>query len=243
MDKKKYLRAGSLLLLFSGVVSAENKNTLFTTLSLGPAWYQAGKTQSIELQSDFTNTYVAQPTTQSLLNGEIFLGMQHPWMPTCLAQFGLAASSNTPADTQGVVWEMADPMFDNFTYQYKVQHTQVMLKGVLLSEAVSSVFLPYVSAAIGVGFNRAYDFTLSSTIFAAIPPPNFQPNTQTVLTYALGTGVQQVLNSHWHVGLGYEFSDWGSNDLSPAPGQTSSQGLLMNHIYSNQLKFSLSYFA
>ena len=53
----------------------------------------------------------------------------------------------------------------------------------------------------------------------------------TALTYTLGTGVQKILNAHWQVGVGYEFSDWGQSSLGRASEQTLHSGLELNHVY------------
>lgn len=70
---------------------------------------------------------------------------------------------------------------------------------------------------------------------------NFASNTTTAFTYTLGAGVQRHLNPHWQVGIGYEFSDWGSSQLNRASGQTLNSGLLLSHLYTNELLFNLTY--
>ena len=116
------------------------------------------------------------------------------------------------------------------------------MKGKLLGE-MGHVFKPYVSGSLGVGFNQAYHFNITSTNFAAIPAPNFTSNMTTAFTYTLGLGLQRTINTHWKVSAGYEFADWGKNQLGKAPGQTLGGGLSLNHLYTNALQVSLSYYA
>jgi hypothetical protein len=54
---------------------------------------------------------------------------------------------------------------------------------------------------------------------------------------------EKPLNDHWTIGMGYEFTDWGKSQLGAASGQTSGEGLILNHVYVNQLLFSLSFVA
>lgn len=212
-----------------------------TTISAGPAWYEAGHTQNIELQSDVVNTYLPSQTTHPLTSGELFTGFQKSIGSTLIGQFGLALGASTNTTIKGDIWELSDPVFDNFVYQYELRHTQVTVKGILLSKAWSEQWLPYLSAGVGVGFNKVYDYNTHSKIFAAVPPPPFQANTQTTFSYTLGVGLQAVFSSHWQAGMGYLFSDWGASQLSPSWGQTSASGIQMNHFYTNQLQMSLSY--
>ena len=51
--------------------------------------------------------------------------------------------------------------------------------------------MPWVSASLGVGFNRAHDFTNTPLIFEALPNNNFEDHTKTAFTYTL---VPRLLN-------------------------------------------------
>ncbi len=42
-------------------------------------------------------------------------------------------------------------------------------------------------------------------------------------------------------GVGYEFADWGKNQLGRAPGQTLNTGLSMSHYYINSILFNITY--
>ncbi|HHX3357169.1 TPA: outer membrane protein, partial [Legionella anisa] len=96
---------------------------------------------------------------------------------------------------------------------------------------------------VGVGFNRAHDFTNTPLIFEALPNPDFADHTKTAFTYTLGAGVQKALNDHWQIGAGYEFADWGKSELGRAFGQTMNSGLALNHLYTNGVLFNLTYVA
>lgn len=96
---------------------------------------------------------------------------------------------------------------------------------------------------MGAGFNRSYDFLLTQKTEEQSIPTLFNPHTQTSFTYTAGAGVQKAINSHWSFGAGYEFADWGKSSLASTDFQpASSSGLKLNHLYTHQLQFSLSYY-
>ncbi|WP_419421581.1 outer membrane protein (plasmid) [Legionella sp. D16C41] len=213
-----------------------------SSLSLGPVWAEAGKTQTFFLTPDIEKTYVASKSTQALAAGEFFLGLQAPFSSAWQVQVGLATATTANARLQGIIWDDADPEFANYTYRYKVRHSRIAVKGKWLLDNGYWV-LPWVSGSIGVGFNRAQDFTNTPLIFEALPNNNFTNNTQTTFTYTLGAGVQKAINYHWQAGLGYEFADWGKSHLGRATEQTRHSGLVLNHLYTHGVLFNLTYLA
>ena len=223
--------------IFSNIVLASSNDQLLFTLSAGPAWYNAAQTQTFYLQPGYENTYVAKKSNQVLASGEWFVGVQRS-----LGQLGLALYTTSTASLSGQIWETADPLFDNFTYQYKIQHTHVALKGKLLTDLLSDKCLPYVSASAGVGFNLADQFSIKSLLFESIPTSPFTHHTQTAFTYTIGAGLQHTITQQLSLGLGYEFADWGKSTLGRSDGQTLGTGLTLNHLYTNQLQFIFSYF-
>lgn len=216
-------------------------STLVATLNGGASWYHEGKTQSVNLQPDVINTYDAQTKSEAVVSGAFFLGLQRPLSSSLFGQLGVALAADSPAKLRGDIWQMADPNFNNLTYQYHVRHTHVAIKSTLLSERFSKTILPYLSGSLGVGFNQAYNYSSTAKIFEALPGPAFQSNTETAFTYTVGIGIQKIISTRWQAGIGYEFADWGKNSLSKAPGQISGIGLQLAHFYTHQLQLTLSY--
>jgi opacity protein-like surface antigen len=103
--------------------------------------------------------------------------------------------------------------------------------------------IPWVSASLGVRFNRAHDFTNTSLIFEALPNNNFTNHTKTAVTYTLGAGVQKSISEHWQLGVGYEFADWGKSELGRAFRQTMNSRLALNHLCTNGVLVNLTYVA
>lgn len=218
------------------------QQTWVGTVSAGPVWANGGKTQTFFLAPEIEKTYVANKSSNTLASGELFVGMQQSLAPEWRGQLGLAVAATGNAKLQGIIWDDADPEFNNHRYQYKVRNTRIALKGKLLVDKGYWV-TPWLSASLGVGFNRAHSFINTPLIFEALPNPNFTNNTKTAFTYSLGAGLQKAFNKNWQVGVGYEFSDWGKSALGRAAGQTLNSGLTLNHLYTNGVLFNLTYVA
>lgn len=247
MKKKIFLKlASSLTLLLLACFSYAKPpptpiNDRLLAVSGGPAWYHAGKTQTLYIQPDFPNTYHPQKNTYVLADAELFAGFQRRLLHNTLGQLGVTVATTTSATEKGNVWEFSDPTFNNFTYQYHITHFHLAIKGKTLSTQFSQNNLPYLSGSAGVGFNRAYDYNTTPQIFEAISPPNFQANTKTTFTYTLGVGIQHICSPHTQIGLGYEFADWGKSSLLTAAEQRTRNVLQLNHVYTNQLQFNMTF--
>lgn len=247
MDKKSAViivaanfLAASALAGTMGPLTEQPSWTWVAALSAGPVWGHGGSTQTFYLTPEIEKSYVANQSTHTLFDGEVFLGVQKTLSQTLKGQLGLAVAATNNVNLSGVIWDDADPQFDNHTYNYKIQHAHLSVKGKLLADA-GFWFIPWVSGSIGLGFNGAHEFHNTPTIFEALPNPDFASHTQTTLTYTVGAGVQKALNEHWQVGVGYEFADWGRSQLSRAAEQTLNTGLSLTHVYTQGILFNLTY--
>jgi opacity protein-like surface antigen len=223
-----------------GSVAQQTKWPLVGSINVGPAWQSNGHTQTFYLAPGVEKTYTANSSTNAMTNGEIFLGFQKNLLRQLQSQLGLAVGIAGTAKLSGNIWDDASPQFNNYTYNYKVNQVRIALKGKLLADRGYWI-TPWVSGSLGVGFNHAYSFHNTPTIFEALPNTNFSSNTQTTFTFTLGAGLQRVLNQHWQVGIGYEFADWGKSQLHRASGQTLNSGLSLNYLFTNGVLFNLTY--
>jgi opacity protein-like surface antigen len=210
------------------------------SISAGPIWEDAGRTQTFFLTPEIEKTYTANNQMTVFGAGELFAGVQKMISPTWQVQLGLALMATGDATVGGEIWDDADPAFNNHTYRYKVQHTHAALKGKALMDA-GYWMMPYISGSVGVGFNRAQGFTNTPIIFEAIPNNNFSSNTKTTFSYTVGAGLQRALNDQWQVGVGYEFADWGNSGLGRAAEQTLNSGLSLNNFYTHGLMINITY--
>lgn len=225
-----------------GPVIPENDWRMVGTISAGAAWANAGDTQTFFLAPQIEKTYAAKKSSNALALGELFVGAQRTFADRWQGQLGVAFSTSGNAKLQGQIWDDADPEFNNHRYNYKVRHSAIALKGKILKDC-GFWLTPWVSGALGVGFNRAHGFSNTPLIFEALPNPNYRNNNNTAFSYTLGAGLQKAINEHWSFGLGYEFGDWGKSELDRAAGQTLNSGLKLNHLYTNGVLLNLSYVA
>ncbi len=225
-----------------GLVIPSKDWTRVASIAAGPVWARDCETQTFYLAPEIEKTYASRKSTNALASGELFVGLQKSLTSQWLGQLGLAAATTGNAKLQGVIWDDADPEFNNHSYQYKIRNTHVAVKGKLLLDK-GYWLTPWVSASLGVGFNRAHDFTNTPLIFEALPNPNFTNHTKTAFTYTLGAGVQKSISEHWQLGVGYEFADWGKSELGRAHAQTMNSGLALNHLTTNGVLFNLTYIA
>lgn len=224
--------------------SSKHKNTdplsYVATVSAGPAWFDKGNTQTFYVQPMTERSYVPSDTNTPAIV-EVFTGVRHPITPKLDSQWGIAAVTSSNLNYKGGIWDDALPQFYNFNYAYDIQHIHIGLKGKLLRD-VGYRLAPYVSGSVALAFNEAKNFTNTPLVPEAVVQPNFQSNTTTTFAYTLGAGLQANIYQHWHVGVGYEFADWGKTRLARSFEQTLGSGLSIANLYINQLQFSLSYY-
>jgi hypothetical protein len=195
--------------------------------------------------SDAQNAYNDQSDSQVLGLGELFFGIEKPLNERIQSQFGFLISGAGMAEDKGIIWQYADPQFDNLSYSYKLNQLRFGLRSKWILDNTSYMhhIKPYITGSVGVGLNHAYDYNNTANIDTAVPNPNFQDNTVASFSYSAGLGLQKDLTSNIQAGLGYEMLDWGKSSLAAAPGQTINAGLVMDHLYMHTLLLSLTYHA
>lgn len=214
-------------------------------LSAGPTWGSGNKTQTFYLQPDIEKTYAADKQHNTFTGAAFFFGRQLPlnvpfFDKSLVAQLGVTLAIAGNAKLTGDIWEDADPDFNNYNYNYKINHRHMAIKARLINN--SGYFVaPFISASAGVGFNRAYDFTITPKISSEVAAPAFKNHTKAAFSYALKIGLQKSFSTKLHAAIGYEWADWGRVNLSRANGQRLNQGLTLKHAYAQQLQFALFY--
>jgi opacity protein-like surface antigen len=244
------MKKSLLLLVLSIIVQTAMAGTMgrsnwtwLATVSGGAAWATySSATQTFFLAHEIEKTFVPTRSNNALAAGELFLGFQKEPISQWQGQLGLALALSGDARLSGIIWDDANPQFDNHSYQYRIRHSRVALKGKLIADR-GCWLMPWISGSLGIGFNRAFDYNNTPLIFEALPNNNFANKSIAALSYTLGIGVQRAINTNWQVGVGYEFADWGASELGLAPQQTLNTGLRLNHLYTNGILFNLTYIA
>lgn len=215
------------------------------TVSAGPAWAAPGQDQYLYPPNTtpypvLIDHFQYNSNMGVLASGEIFFGLQHLIRPWLIGELGIGLAGASDAKAIGVIDVNGAPSANSFAY--KVDHGRVELKGKLIDNCYA-LAQPYISGGFGAGFNNSHAY-VPDTVNALLYPPNWFPsNTNIAFSYTLGLGVQTKLNSHWQVGIGYEFADWGKNFLEadPIALPTLFYGPGLTHLYTHELLFSLSY--
>ncbi len=159
------------------------------SISAGPAWENEGDSQTLSLQPEVEKYYTSSNQHHSLMNSQLFLAVQQalslPVMRNTNAtgQFGLNFVTTGNAKPSGNIWDDADPTFNNYTYHYQIQHKEVSAKARLLVDSGYMSIKPFVSASVGVGFNRAYHFNNIPLISEAVASTNYSSPTTTAITW------------------------------------------------------------
>ncbi len=95
--------------LFTGSIYAGNMEAVIqtpefswvSTISAGPVWENAGTTQTFDLTPAIEKTYKADKSSQTLFNGEFFLGIQKTLSQAIRGQLGLAFATTSHANLSG----------------------------------------------------------------------------------------------------------------------------------------------
>lgn len=242
----------TMLVLFSGLSAnqvfsgdmgmLESSPQYVASISAGPVWQSGGTIHVFYLTPTIEKAYVENTGSSTLADGEVFWGIQNRLGRQTFGQFGVAVAATSNTTISGVIWDDTFPEFNNYLFSYKLQHAHVALKGKLLGDWGFFVS-PWVSASVGIGFNRSYKFNNTPIIPEAVVNPNFTSSTKGALTYTLGLGIQKPLSTNWQVGVGYEFADWGKSELNRAMTQSLNGGLAQNHLYTNGVLFNITYLA
>ena len=211
------------------------------TLTVGPDFVNAGRAQTLTLLPPFQNHYTSTNNSQTVVDGGFFLGVERSLFLSN-AQFGLSGYVDSTLSPKGHVWQFGLPKFDNFTYGYHIDSVRVMFTNKLLTALSGHPTIhPYLSWEIGAAFNRASSYQETPITPLAIPLIPFSNHSQSTFAWGAGLGIDYTLNQHVRAGVGYQFANLGSASLGATTVATTIQTLSVSHVYTNQLRFQLTY--
>ena len=212
------------------------------SFSIGPDFVNKGQAQTLTPIPPFEKYYTNTNPTATVVDGGTFLGVERVFNDQLWAQLGLSGYVDYLFNTQGNVWLFADPEFDTLSYKYHVRHSRAMLEGKILTTFNPQPALhPYFSWGVGAAFNQANSYQETALIPDAVPTPPFANHTQVGFAWALGLGADYVINTHARVGMGYQFLNLGSVYLGPTSASTNNETLNYPNLYTNQIRFQLTF--
>lgn len=214
------------------------------TFTIGPDFVQKGRTQTLSLLPPFQNHYTNTNSATTVVDAGAFIGIERVFTDRLWVQLGVSGYVDEQISPQGQVWLFASPEFNTLAYGYNIHHTRVMAEGKFLTSFGSyQAVHPYVSWGLGAAFNQAQNYRERALIAGAVPTAPFANNSRTSFTWDVGVGVDYTFSSHVRLGAGYQFIDLGSVSLGPTPAATTRQTLSLPHLYTNQLRFQISFLA
>lgn len=221
---------------------------IVVTASVGPAWTRSNEKQTLVLSPTEENVYIPVDASQAskfistpkgthiLATGELFIGLFGEINSAVMGQLGFAISTSSQAKVTGFVYQYINNDLSVYNYSYKVANTRVSIKAKALYDLEVYDLFPYLSASVGRSQNSASTFLASDTA-----TPLFKNQTINSLGYTFGVGMEVLLDLNWHLGLGYEFANWGKLRLGRASNQTLNKGLGLSNLRTQELQISVSY--
>ncbi|MDF1678671.1 MAG: outer membrane beta-barrel protein [Legionellaceae bacterium] len=141
----------------------------------------------------------------------------------------------------GAVTQYSLPLFTNYVYNWDVSSNLLFASGKLNLFKYKRI-LPYVTGGLGVGFNRATQYTETALpSIAARVSPGFTNNTNTAFAYHVGAGLDFQLLTQWILSFAYQYMDLGNVASGPGVSTWAGESLQLGHYRSNGLFLGLTY--
>ena len=227
---------------FSAPLFDFKQYTPVITLTIGPDFINKGPAQTLTILPPFQKHYTVNGSGYTETDGGGFIGLERVITERLSVQFGVAGYGDTGFNSSGDVWQFAQPQFANVAYTYKVHHSRVMFANKLLTTVPQyKAIHPYFSWEIGAAFNRATGYQEAPKIAQAFTMTPYANHSSSSFAWGVGVGFDYALNQNIRAGIGYQFSDLGSVSLGRSVAVTTNQTLTIPNLYTNQLRFQLTY--
>ncbi|WED42725.1 outer membrane protein [Legionella cardiaca] len=146
-----------------------------------------------------------------------------------------------PMKVNGTIFQYSLPEFENYQYHYEI-HRQTLL-GIIKAELYRyHNLMPFLLVGLGVSANHIDKY--QETPLSGITPrfsPEFQDETTTHFSYALGAGLDYIaLNNLW-LSLGYNFGYYGPAQTDSGISSYSNERL-RTQLTDNGIVFTITYF-
>ncbi|MFI4919512.1 MAG: outer membrane protein [Legionellales bacterium] len=211
------------------------------TASVGVDQTSIYRNTTILMLTPFTNTYTGIHKSNTQAVGGLFLGAESKLSSLWGWQYGIRYFQTHAFNVRGNVYQFSDPLYNNLTYQYRIENRRVLAESKLLI-TVKTKYHPYVVGALGESFNRAYGYHELPISSADAPMTQPFANTKTsVFSYSLGLGVDMELTQHVRLGLNYRWSQLGKASLGKTPLQDGTTTITHAHLPTNEFLLEVGY--
>jgi opacity protein-like surface antigen len=212
------------------------------TLSSGPVFTSdAGGTHTFPVIFGSNYFYTRDKSNETRGIVGAFAGYVLPLYSNWEMQAGLAAYASW-YDSNGLLLQGPDSASsDLYNYHYDINSTQLLVESKFSYNAFQ-IYHPYLSAGLGVAFNRAKNYSTSVPPFLTFTPM-FADHLEHSFTYNAGLGMDVDIPCNWRLGVGYRFSDLGKVRLGAGHIDTVPIGgtLEQKHLYVHELLAQLTY--
>lgn len=217
------------------------KRAWYPVISVGGALINVhiAQTQTLSGGGDpqVRNIYTPQHLNTNEILFSLVVGAEYLVNNSFITQFGLSYSIIPSNNVTGTLQQSLGTASNNYNYQYAITTQQVLAEGKLLYK-LNKHILPYVSLGLGTAFNHAGNYSATPENETAGPAPVFAAHDQTNFSYSLALGVEIPIQSQLRVGIGYQYSNFGSLSLA---SQNNSGQLQNKNYYANAVLAKLTY--
>lgn len=134
-----------------------------------------------------------------------------PWFANFAV--GLHYNFSNQYSVKGDLIEFNLPQFNNYTYEYDVQH-HAMLATLTDDIYHGKTLSPFMLLGVGVSLNTASGFGLTPKAGITTPRAlSYQANTKTQFAWEAGLGLRYTISNHYSATLSYVYADMGDAKL------------------------------
>ena len=246
--KQWYRTATIVFIMFSSLEALASH--LVTAMGGGPLFVSDLRhTQHFPIQNpaqDEFYTYQTQSPSSTAGFFDLFVGLEQPLSSLAAfsdyqIQVGFNYHQPSVLRVQGVFTQGLDAQSaDTYRFQYQTIPHQLLAETKLLYK-LKAHFYPYVFGGIGVSIHSTSQYTTNVPPFLTFTR-QYQNNTNSSFTYALGAGVDWEIIPSWRCGVAWRWNDFGTAQLGASSiRQLHVNGALsLSNVSAHELVLQLS---
>lgn len=159
-----------------------------------------------------------------------------------LFQLGLSYHYFSPMSVNGNLKQGITPPYYQANYTYSINSSQFLAEAIL-RQAWYQALSPYFILGLGVAFNYAQNYSTNVPAYLTVTP-SYSNNTTKSFSYALGLGLDYLIDPKLSIGIAYRFINLGFAGLGSGKIRYTSVSDKLNqsNLYINTLAVQLNYF-
>lgn len=210
---------------------------LFVSVDAISLYAHPGSTQQINLIGPLGNTYVANKQSENDTTVMVGLGMRtfkNDWLQVNSSVRYIPMSG---MKTEGVVWQLNSPQFDNLGYSYQIKSDMLLVDNIISYKRYN--LQPGIILGVGFASNRAYDYQewpLNNV--SASSTSVFSDERTAQFAYELGVEIDYTFKKIV-IESAYRFIDAGRGQLGLSPLQNTTEHLSTGELHYNTFSIGL----